>query len=187
MEQPSGFIDPARLNHVCKLYRSIYGLKQAPRVWFSRLSSYLVTIGFVGHVSLSLKGQDRSSSGSYLCRWHHHHRQWLTGCHSSYSRTRLRVLIKRPRPTALGVECHRTPSDLFLSQQKYIRDLLLQLKMDDVKPVSSPMATSCKLSKIVGKPLSDFFVYRSTVGALQYLSFTRPDIPFSMNKVAQSM
>ena len=85
------------------------------------------------------------------------------------------------------MECHRTPSGLFLSQQKYIRDLLLRLKMDSVKPVSLPMATSCKLSKIVGESLSDPFVYPSTVGALQYLSFTRPDIAFSMNKVAQFM
>ena len=46
-------------------------------------------------------GRDRSSSSSYLCGWHHHHRQWLTGWHSSYSRTRLGVLIKRPWPTAL--------------------------------------------------------------------------------------
>ena len=36
----------------------------------------------------------------------------------------------------LGMECHRTPSGLFLSQQKYVRDLLLRLKMDDVKPVN---------------------------------------------------
>ena len=49
------------------------------------------------------------------------------------------------------------------------------------------MATSCKLSKFVGKPLSDPFIYRSIVRALQYLSFTRPDIAISVNKVAQFM
>ena len=59
--------------------------------------------------------------------------------------------------------------------------------MDGVKLVSSPMATSCKLSKVGGKPLSDLLVYRSTVGALQYLNFTRPDIAFSVNKVAHFM
>jgi len=76
----------------------------------------------------------------------------------------------------LGVECHRTPSGLFLPQQKYICDLLLWLKMDGVKPVSSPMATSCKLFKVIEKPLSDLFIYRSTIAALQYLSFTRLNI-----------
>ena len=82
-----------------------------------------------------------------------------------------------------GVECHRTPSGLFLSQQKYICDLLLQFKMDGVKPVNSPMVTSCKLIKVVSDP----FVYRSIVGTLQYLSFTAPDIAFSVKKVAQFM
>ena len=59
--------------------------------------------------------------------------------------------------------------------------------MDDIKPISSPMAASYKLSKVVGKPLFDRFVYWSMVGALQYLSFTRPDIAFLVNKVAQFM
>ena len=59
--------------------------------------------------------------------------------------------------------------------------------MDDAKPVSSPMTTSCKLFKVDGKPFSDPFAYRSTVGALQYLSFTKPDIAFLVNKVAQFM
>jgi len=87
----------------------------------------------------------------------------------------------------LGVEYRRTPSGFFLSQQKYIRDLLLWLNMDGVKLVSSSMTTSCKLSKVVGKPFSNPFVYQSTVGTLQCLSFTRPDIAFSVNKVAQFM
>ena len=51
MEQPSGFINLARPNHVCKLHHSIYGLKQALRAWFSCLSNYLVTMGFVGSKS----------------------------------------------------------------------------------------------------------------------------------------
>jgi len=68
-----------------------------------------------------------------------------------------------------------------------IHDLLLWFKMDGVKPISSPMTTSCKLYKVVGKPLSDLFIYQSTVGALQYLNFTRPDIAFLVNKVAQFM
>jgi hypothetical protein len=47
MEQPQGFIDTSKPNHVCKLHKSIYGLKQAPRAWFNCLSSALLDLGFV--------------------------------------------------------------------------------------------------------------------------------------------
>jgi hypothetical protein len=48
MEQPSGFIDVAHPDQVCKLHKAIYGLKQAPRAWFTRLSNFLLDIGFKG-------------------------------------------------------------------------------------------------------------------------------------------
>lgn len=47
MQQPPGFEDPERPNHVCKLHKAIYGLKQAPRAWFERFSSFLLHVGFI--------------------------------------------------------------------------------------------------------------------------------------------
>lgn len=47
MKQPPGFIDPRYPDHACKLHKAMYGLQQAPRAWFHRLSSFLVTNGFV--------------------------------------------------------------------------------------------------------------------------------------------
>jgi len=159
MEQPSGFINLASPNHVCKLHRSIYGLKKAQRAWFSYLSSYLVTMGFAG-----------SKSDTFFFLWRvrtdllpvliYANDIIITG-NDSRAVTRLSQELGwefslkdlGPLHYFLGVECHRTPSCLFLSQQKYTRSLLLWLKMDGVKPVSSPMATSCKLSKVVGKSL----------------------------------
>lgn len=46
MEQPPGFVDPQRPNHVCKLNKALYDLKQAPRAWFHRLSTFLISNGF---------------------------------------------------------------------------------------------------------------------------------------------
>nr|KYP63355.1 Retrovirus-related Pol polyprotein from transposon TNT 1-94 [Cajanus cajan] len=47
MEQPSGFVDPRFLTHVCRLNKALYGLKQAPRAWFQCLSSFLMRSGFI--------------------------------------------------------------------------------------------------------------------------------------------
>jgi len=48
MDQPPGFIDSEHPDYVCRLHKSIYGLKQAPRAWFTRLSTALLELGFIG-------------------------------------------------------------------------------------------------------------------------------------------
>jgi hypothetical protein len=45
--QPTGFVDPAHLDLVCRLHKSLYGLKQAPRAWYNRFTTYLLSLGFV--------------------------------------------------------------------------------------------------------------------------------------------
>lgn len=48
MCQPPSFAHPSMPHHLRKLHKVLYGLKQAPRAWFSRLSTKLVELGFVG-------------------------------------------------------------------------------------------------------------------------------------------
>jgi histone deacetylase 1/2 len=74
-----------------------------------------------------------------------------------------------------------------LSQGKYAQDLLVRAHMDKSKTVSTPMSVQDKLATDQGTPLSDdaLFEYRSTIGGLQYLTLTRPDISFAVNKVCQ--
>jgi histone deacetylase 1/2 len=74
-----------------------------------------------------------------------------------------------------------------LTQEKYASDLLKRVGMSDCKPVSTPLSTSEKLSLYEGILLDpeDATRYRSIVRALQYLTLTRPDIAFSVNKVCQ--
>lgn len=59
--------------------------------------------------------------------------------------------------------------------------------MLDAKPGSTPMQTRPKLKLLDSTTLSDPSEYRSVVGSLQYLSFTRPDISFSVNRLSQFM
>ncbi|XP_019077636.2 secreted RxLR effector protein 161-like [Vitis vinifera] len=59
--------------------------------------------------------------------------------------------------------------------------------MDGVKSLPTPMLYGLKLSAGMGDPIDNVFEYRSVVGALQYITITRPKIAFSVNKVCQFM
>jgi hypothetical protein len=76
---------------------------------------------------------------------------------------------------------------LYLSQQKYTADLLQRAGMTTCKPAPTPLSSSSKFSAHDGVLLSpeDATKYHIVVGALQYLTLTRPDISFSVNKVCQ--
>jgi histone deacetylase 1/2 len=87
----------------------------------------------------------------------------------------------------LGIEVKRGDDGLVLSQQRYATDIVHRANMGNCRPVDTPISTSEKLSISDGSGLSeeDATRYRSVVGALQYLTLTRPDLSFAVNKVCQ--
>ncbi|XP_016172884.1 uncharacterized protein LOC107615315 [Arachis ipaensis] len=93
------------------------------------------------------------------------------------------------KKNADGLEAHYLPEQkLLLTQTKYAKDLLHRAGMSNSnRPMPTPMMTSSKLSKSDSDPYEDPKGYRSIVGALQYLTITRPDLAFAMNKVSQFM
>ena len=74
-----------------------------------------------------------------------------------------------------------------LSQSKYITDLLQKFHMADCKPYLTPMATSPPLVKNSGEPFAEGELYRQLIGGLQYITITRPDLAYSVNKLCQYM
>lgn len=76
----------------------------------------------------------------------------------------------------LGISIQRSDSGLFLSQQKYIHEILARAKMENCNPCLTPVDTSSKQSATTGAPIDDPTFFCSLAGALQYLTFTRPDI-----------
>jgi hypothetical protein len=193
MSQPPGFVHPQFPTAVCELKKAIYGLKQAPRAWFSRLSTRLLDLGFVSSKSDSSLFIYKSS-GITLLALVYVDDIILTGSDST-SIDRLIKVLSEDFPIKelgnlnffLGIEVTQIPDGIHLSQQRYISDILQRTNMDLSKPITSPMAASSPLSKYSGVSLTDPTTYRSTVGALQYLSITRPDISFAVNKVSQFM
>jgi hypothetical protein len=47
VEQPPGFEDDKKPNHMYQLKKALYGLKQAPRAWYERLRDFLLSKGFI--------------------------------------------------------------------------------------------------------------------------------------------
>ncbi|CAL1410296.1 unnamed protein product [Linum trigynum] len=186
MEIPPGYPHGNRTDQVCLLHRSLYGLKQAPRAWFEKFQSTILGIGFQqshndpslftrrsprGIVVLLLYVDDMIVSGddaegiSALTQ----------GLHESFSLKELGSLSY-----FLGLEVHRSPAGIHLTQQKYIDDLLDSSRYSDCIPVSTPMELHLKLGRETDTLLSDGGKhYRSIVGSLIYLTSTRPDIAYA--------
>ncbi|KAL5547516.1 hypothetical protein UlMin_002747 [Ulmus minor] len=87
----------------------------------------------------------------------------------------------------LGVEVTYDDTSLHLCQTKYIADLLERNDMMDCKPAKTLGTIGKNLSKYDGEMFEDETKYRSVVGALQYVTLTRPDIVFAVNKACQFM
>jgi histone deacetylase 1/2 len=192
MDQPPGFQNTNKAL-VCKLHKALYGLKQAPRAWFERLHKALLSLQFkpskcdpslfvysasneVVYVLVYVDDIILTGNSSTLIQ------RFITQLDQQFSLKQLGTLNY-----FLGIEVSPFEGGLLLTQQKYIRDLLSKVKMLDCKPISTPMVSTSRLSKSHGIPFNDPSLYRSIVGALQYLTITRPEISFSVNKVSQFM
>ncbi|CAM8893220.1 unnamed protein product [Rhodiola kirilowii] len=187
-QQPQGFEDPSYPTHVCRLRKALYGLKQAPRAWFQRFAQYLVRIGFKG-----------SKSDPSLFTYKHHAREAhllvyvddiiLTASDSSFLRNIISILSKEFAMTYmgslhyfLGISVTKNHDGLLLSQEKYAYEILQKEKLSECNPSRTPVDASTKLGKDAGEQVSDPTLYRSLAGALQYLTFTRPDISYAVQQ-----
>lgn len=85
----------------------------------------------------------------------------------------------------LGIQVRRTPVGFFLNQEQYVNDLLSKFDMQQCSPCPTPFAVGTDLHNTAFEALSNPSMYRSALGALQYLTHTRSDISFAVNKLSQ--
>ena len=87
----------------------------------------------------------------------------------------------------LGIEVLRSKGNIFISQKKYILDLLAKTAMIDCKPAETLIIAHHGLLMIEGEKLADIGQYQRMVGKLIYLAHTRPDIAYAVRVVSRFM
>jgi hypothetical protein len=189
IEQPEGFLLSEKEDYVCRLKKALYGLKQAPRAWYSRLDRYLQQQGFrKGNADNNLYIKvDRDSIliievyvddiifGSDDDR--------MSQKFSRDMQNEFEMSFLGELNLFLGLQICQCDKGIFISQTKYIREMLKKFGMEDCKPMSTPMQTSCKLSKDDESKDADQRLYRSMIGILLYVTTSRPDVMQAVGQV----
>ncbi|GJX72701.1 retrovirus-related pol polyprotein from transposon TNT 1-94 [Tanacetum coccineum] len=181
VNQPDGFVDPYHPDKVYRLKKALYGLKQAPRAWYDELSNFLVSKGFSkGSIDPTLfitKHREDillvqiyvddiifGSTNPKLSK------RFGKLMHSKFDMSMMGEL-----KFFLGIQIHQSPRGIFINQAKYAQEILKKHGMTSCDSIGTPMATKHLDADLSGTPV-DQTKYRSMVGALMYLTASRPDI-----------
>uniref|UniRef100_A0ACD5UX14 Uncharacterized protein n=1 Tax=Avena sativa TaxID=4498 RepID=A0ACD5UX14_AVESA len=85
----------------------------------------------------------------------------------------------------LGIEVSSTSDGFYISQERYIQDLLARAALSDERTAETPMELDVHLRASNGDPLTDPARYHHLVGSLVYLAVTRPDISYLVHILSQ--
>ena len=86
----------------------------------------------------------------------------------------------------IGLQIQQKKDGIYITQSKYIKEILKKFGIEDSRPVGTPMSIGHKLSKNKNSRKVDQTTYRSMIGKLQYAVHTRPDIALVVSMVARS-
>ncbi|GJU35326.1 putative ribonuclease H-like domain-containing protein [Tanacetum coccineum] len=182
--QPPSFEDPQFPDKVYKIEKALYGLHQAPRAWYETLSTYLLENRFrrgtidktffikkdKGDILLVQVYVDDIIFGSTkksLCV------EFKQMMHNRFQMSSMGELT-----LFLRLQVKQKDDGIFISQDKYVVDILKKFDFATVKTASTPIETNKALLKDEEAEDVDVHLYRSMIGSLMYLTTSRPDIMF---------
>nr|GEV56873.1 hypothetical protein [Tanacetum cinerariifolium] len=182
VSQPPGFIDPKFPKKVYKVRKALYGLHQAPRAWYANLSTFLMKSryrrGLIDKTLFIKKDKkdimliqvyvDDIIFGSTKKSW----------C------DKFEALMKMSSMGELtfflGLQVKQREDGIFISQDKYVTEILKKFDFMSVKTASTPIKTKKPLVKDAEAADVDVHLYRSMISSLIYLSASRPDIMYAV-------
>ncbi|GJR15677.1 putative ribonuclease H-like domain-containing protein [Tanacetum coccineum] len=154
--QPPGFEDPDFPDRVYKVEKAQYGLHQAPRAWYK------------GDILLVQVYVDDIIFGST--------KKGLCNAFEKLVHKKFQMCSMGELTFFLGLQVQQKKEGIFISQDKYVGEILKKFGFIEVKTVSTPMQTQKPLLKDEDGKEVDVHMYRSMIGSLMYLTSSRPDI-----------
>jgi hypothetical protein len=85
----------------------------------------------------------------------------------------------------LGLQISQLDEGIFISETKYIKEMLKKFGMEDCKLVSTPMVTGCKLRKDDESKEANHRLYRLMISSLLYVTTSRPNVMQAVGHVAR--
>ena len=194
VEQPQGYIVKGKEDMVYRLRKALYGLKQAPRAWNNNIDKYFCQNGFERSRSEPSLYVKKGGTQDFLIVCLYVDDLIYTGTNSAMLEEFKKAMMKEYEMTDLGlmryflgIQVRQSKEGIFISQEKYLEDLLKKFRMSNCKPVSTPLSLNDKLQLNDGAEKVDATAYRKLVGSLNYLTHTRPDIVYSVNLISRFM
>ncbi|GJW55746.1 putative ribonuclease H-like domain-containing protein [Tanacetum coccineum] len=158
VSQPLGFIDPKHPNKVYKVVKALYGLHQALRAWYATLSAFLEQSGY-----------RRGTLDKTL---------FIKKDKKDIMLSMFQMSSMGELTFFLGLQVKQKEDGIFISQDKYVAEILKKFNFMSVKHASTPIETHKPLVKDEEAADVDVHLYRSMIGSLMYLTASRPDIMF---------
>ncbi|GKC39235.1 putative ribonuclease H-like domain-containing protein, partial [Tanacetum coccineum] len=186
--QPLGFEDPDHPNKVYKVVKALYGLHQAPRAWYDTLANYLLCNGFErgkidqtlfikrhkGHILLVQIYVDDIIFGST--------KKELCDEFEKLMKDKFQMSSMGELTFFLGLQVQQKKKGIFISQDKYVHEILRKFNYSDVKSASTPTDLEKPLVQDGDAADVDEHLYRSMIGSLMYLTASRLDIIYLKGK-----
>ncbi|GJX51138.1 retrovirus-related pol polyprotein from transposon TNT 1-94 [Tanacetum coccineum] len=186
--QPPSCEDPNHPNKVYKVVKALYGLHQAPRAWYDTLATYLLSNGFQrgindkkhylsrnkGHILLVQIYVDDIIFGST--------KKELCDEFEKLMKDKFQMSSMGELTFFLGLQVQQKKNGIFISQDKYVHEILRKFNYSDVKSASTPTDLEKPLVQDGDAADVDEHLYRSMIGSLMYLTASRPDIIYLKGK-----
>ncbi|KAK1648420.1 hypothetical protein QYE76_066225 [Lolium multiflorum] len=173
--QPPGFEDPCRPNHVYLLHKALYGLKQAPRAWYEFLRDFLLHDGFcMGTVDSTLFTKRVKGGGLFICQIYVD--DIIFGGTNPNHNKAFELLMTRKFEMSmmgelkffLGFQVRQLAKGTFISQEKYVKDMLKKFNMTNASPMKTPMPVKGQLGSCDGEKDVDIKALRGSTTALYW-------------------